>query len=40
MSQKCQDDLCKSNVFEDLDPLVVYSCYGYLDEALKCVSGM
>ena len=39
MSQKCQDDLCKSNVFEDLDPTVVYNCYGYIDEALKCVSG-
>lgn len=39
MPQKCKDSLCRSSVFENLDPTVVLSCYGYLDEALKCVSG-
>ncbi|XP_063443791.1 Ig-like and fibronectin type-III domain-containing protein 2 isoform X2 [Mytilus trossulus] len=35
----CKQSLCKSNVFEDLDPAVIFSCYGYLDEMMKCVTG-
>ncbi|XP_052070427.1 Ig-like and fibronectin type-III domain-containing protein 2 [Mytilus californianus] len=35
----CKQSLCKSNVFEDLDPSVILSCYGYLDEMMKCVTG-